>query len=385
MNRLAQFGSSRLRPQVTTPHPQLTRHFHPRLPQERKMPAVPSPNEGSLPQMPPTPPYGIIYVPVYTADPFCAFPPELYSPPPYAMWPTPAMTAPPMTNFGFSGMDLLNNFQAQSPLEMGLDYSDSFSLSSNITWLNRQFCKASTEEEWEMCLETVRQFQNYSIEITPETGTLLIKSACRLDIPEKALAVMKNLNYRTPVTLSGIHYLMINFSQKKDSKNVMEAFDIISLRNLKPNAKTYHILIRECSDNGSFDQAIKFADRCRKEQIVPNRVTFNILMNGYRKLHKPDEILTLRAEMDDLEMELNDTTSKFTALAYMMKGDPEKAVHAFLQTPSIKNPKELDSFCSKLIETANEDNYFHKLVVDLFQKVQSKIRLPNSVREWIKS
>lgn len=252
-----------------------------------------------------------------------------------------------------------------------------------VSWLNRLFCKASSVEEWNSCLEILNLYQQNKISLTQETGTLLIKSACRLNVPEQALELIRNPHYNLWPTLSGVHYLMINFSQKRDSARVLEAFQIIKLRNLTPNSKTYHILIRECADNGSFEHAVKLAEECKDQNIIPNRVTYNILMNGFRKTKNADKILALRSEMDQHEMELNDTTAKFTALAYLMKGESEKSVESFLEAPSIQKDNQLEAFCNKLIETGKEDLYFKNLVLDLLEKVQKKIRFPPSLLKQV--
>jgi pentatricopeptide repeat protein len=76
---------------------------------------------------------------------------------------------------------------------------------------------------------------------------------------------------------------------------------------------------------------LEFSSVAEKEGVIPNRVTFNILMNGCRKINKPEEILKLRTKMDHEKIEINDTTVKFTALAYMMAGKEAQAVSSFSQ------------------------------------------------------
>jgi len=129
---------------------------------------------------------------------------------------------------------------------------------------------------------------------------------------------------------------------------------------------------------------MKFSKECRKANIIPNRVTYNILMNGCRKFNKAKEILELREEMNQHEIEINDTTVKFTSLAYMMLGDSEKAVKAFHEFPELET--KLEDFCSKFFEVTEEDNAEQKkCVVDLFRAVEKQTNLPESIQEKVKA
>ena len=84
------------------------------------------------------------------------------------------------------------------------------------------------------------------------------------------------------------------------------------------------------------DDALKYIDECEASKIEPNRVTYNIVMNGLRQAGKPKEILELRQKMDNHKLEINDTTIKFTSIAYMMLGQTEKAVQEFLSYDQLK-------------------------------------------------
>lgn len=203
--------------------------------------------------------------------------------------------------------------------------------SISVSWLNRLFSKCASELDFLKGLEQFETFQSRRIETTPETGTLLIKAACRAGVPEKALELLCDVrDVRLWPTLGGIHYLMINFSIKKDTESVLRTFEATRERHLKPNVRTYHILIRECVDTQRVDDALRLADDCKASGIAPNRVMFNILMNGCRKANKPNDLLKLRAEMDSMELELNDTTVKFTVLAHLMLSDNARAADEFL-------------------------------------------------------
>eukprot|EP01116_Phalansterium_solitarium_P012677 TRINITY_DN2917_c0_g1_i1.p1 TRINITY_DN2917_c0_g1~~TRINITY_DN2917_c0_g1_i1.p1 ORF type:complete len:510 (-),score=67.46 TRINITY_DN2917_c0_g1_i1:269-1798(-) len=220
----------------------------------------------------------------------------------------------------------------------------------SLTWLNRMFAKCATVVDFAKGLEMFHLCQKYNIETTPETGTLLIKAACRAGVPEKALKLLRNMReVRFWPTLGGIHYLMINFSLKKDTESVLSTFEATRERHLKPNVRTYHILIRECVDNQQIEQALQFAADCKAHSISPNRVMYNILMNGCRKANKPSEILALRAEMDSQSIELNDTTVKFTILAYLMLSDVPRAVAQFVEFTAAE-PSAVDSFGDKFVD-----------------------------------
>lgn len=62
---------------------------------------------------------------------------------------------------------------------------------AKLSWLNKLFTKVVTPEEFLRALEIFDTFHRRLISITPETGTLLIKAACRAGEPEKALALLK--------------------------------------------------------------------------------------------------------------------------------------------------------------------------------------------------
>jgi pentatricopeptide repeat protein len=83
------------------------------------------------------------------------------------------------------------------------------------------------------------------------------------------------------------------------------------------------------------DDALKYINECESLNIEPNRVTYNIVMNGLRQAGKPNEIIELRKKMNQHNLEINDTTTKFTSIAYMMLGQKENAVKEFLSYPQI--------------------------------------------------
>jgi pentatricopeptide repeat protein len=245
-----------------------------------------------------------------------------------------------------------------------------------VSWLNRLLAKCSTAEDFEKGLEVYRVYQGRGVELPAETGTLLLKAGCRAEIPSRVLQLLKNKELEIIPTLGGIHYLMINFSLKNDSKSVMESFQVAQDLNLKPNQRSYHILIRECVDHDLIDEALNFAAQCKTAKIVPNRVTYNILMNGCRKANKPQAILQLRDEMNQHGIEINDTTVKFTALAHMMLGDVPQAVEAFLSFPELDT--KMTEFANKFFEITEEDlPQQKKSVVQLFDALKANnVALP---------
>jgi len=162
----------------------------------------------------------------------------------------------------------------------------------------------------------------------------------------------------------------------------LETFEVTKLRRLKPTTRTYHILIRECVDNELMDDAMKFAIECQEANIIPNRVTYNILMNGCRKFNKPNQILQLREQMNINNIEINDTTVKFTALAHMMLGNSNLAVESFKQFPELET--KLEEFCLKFFEVTEEENMEQrKCVVDLFHQVTKQIKIPTTIQQKV--
>ncbi len=253
-----------------------------------------------------------------------------------------------------------------------------------LSWYNKLLVKVTTSDDFARALDTLELFTQRIIEISPETGTLFIKAACRAGEPKKALKILNATDkLRLWPTLGGIHYLMINFSLNKQTPFVKEAFLAAKKRMLKPNMRTYQIIIRECVDNNLIDDALKYLNMCEAEGIVPNRVTYNILMNGLRKANRPKEILAIRERMDKHGLEINDTTVKFTSLAYMMLADVKSAVSEFLKYPDIKD-KPLQ-FCEKFFEVTAEPNVEQKkCVLDLFDAVTAAgTALPQPVVERI--
>lgn len=256
--------------------------------------------------------------------------------------------------------------------------------SSRLSWLNRMLAKCNSAVEFRKCLQIFELYQTNIVEVTPETCTLLVKAACRAGLPEKALDMLKRLDeFRLFPTLGGIHYLMINFSLKKDTKAVMEVHKVTKLRNIEPTQRTYHILIRECVDNGLINDAMNLASECLQQGIVPSRVAYNILMNGCRKFNMPNQILELRQQMEQKQVEINETTVKFTSLAHMMLGDATKAVAEF--TSYLPLAPSLEEFCQKFFEVAEENDVGQlQCVVNLFEAVQKEGHsIPASVSEQL--
>jgi len=245
-----------------------------------------------------------------------------------------------------------------------------------VSWLNRMLSKCNTKQEFDQALETYKLYQIKIDETTAETGTLLLKAACRAGVPEVALDLLRDSSdIQVYPTLGGIHYLMINFSLKNDTKSVVETYEVTRKRDLKPTQRTFHILIRECVDHDLIEQAMKYAEECKTLEIVPNRVTYNILMNGCRKFHRANDILELRQQMNDYRIEINDTTVKFTVLAYMMLHNIKAAVAEFLKYREIE--VKLEDFCCKFFEVTEESNDQKRLVVDLFNALKkNQVELP---------
>jgi len=251
-----------------------------------------------------------------------------------------------------------------------------------VSWLNRMLSKCNNAEEFNQAFDLYKMFQQKGLETTPETATLLIKAACRAEIPATALQLLKNTTDTSiSPTLGGIHYLMINFSLKKDTQSVMEAYQITKHLQLAPTTRTFHILIRECVDNDLITEAMEFAQECKKMEIVPNRVTYNILMNGLRKYNKGAEILELRQQMNEHKIEINDTTVKFTVLAHMMLHQKADAVDEFLRYDQLDT--DLEKFCSKFFEVTEESLEQKNMIVELFGllKENKRITLPSSIQE----
>jgi len=252
--------------------------------------------------------------------------------------------------------------------------------SCRISWMNRMLAKCNTPSQFEKALDIFRLFQHRGIQTTPETGTLLIKAACRAGIPERALTLLANEENEISLwpTLGGIHYLMISFSLKKDTKRVMQTYEFTKTQKIRPTTRTYHILIRECVDNDLIDDAMRFSEESKINRIVPNRVTFNILMNGCRKFQKAKEILSLRKQMNEHKIDINDTTVKFTALAYMMLNDIDAAVKEFLDYPELNT--KMEEFSLKFFEVMEESLTQKKCVIGLFAALKSRgTRLPPSI------
>jgi len=235
--------------------------------------------------------------------------------------------------------------------------------SCRISWLNRLLAKSSTLSEFDQACRVFEKFQRLP-SLSPasgngETGTLMIKAACRAGVPERALFYLRNVDHvRLWPTLGGLHYLMISFSLRHDTRAVLETFELTKLRQLRPTIRTFHILIRECVDHALIEEALQFAEEARSLSIVPNRVTYNILMNGCRKSNRPQQMLRLRAEMDQHHVELNETTVKFTVVAHLMLGQMQNAVTEFLSYA--QSEQKMIDFVEKLFEVSEEESEIPK-------------------------
>jgi len=245
-----------------------------------------------------------------------------------------------------------------------------------VSWLNRMLTKCNTMDDFEKAAELLKLYKQQSLRTTPETGTLFIKAACRAGAQERALKLLNDDEYKPTPTLGGMHYLMISFSLHQQTSSVLQTFETIKRLMLKPNPRTYHILIRECVDKGLIERALEYADECRRGGLVPNRVTYNILMNGCRKLNLPDRMLQFRQEMAQFGIEINDSTCKFVAIAHMMLGDLEAAVKAFLEYP--EKEVKMEEYCKKVLEVASEGQ--KDLVVELFTALKERgVQLPSNI------
>jgi len=76
-------------------------------------------------------------------------------------------------------------------------------------------------------------------------------------------------------------------------------------------------------------------------------------MNGYRKTDNPQGILDLRTEMTNNQIDINDTTVKFTTLAYMMLNKLDNAIEEFLKFPDVNN--QGDKFFNKFRKVIDEN------------------------------
>ena len=92
----------------------------------------------------------------------------------------------------------------------------------------------------------------------------------------------------------------------------------------------------------------------------------------------------MREQMNEQNIEINDTTVKFTALAHMMLGDTASAVKAFHEFPELQT--KLEDFCSKFFEVTEEEDVAQKQhVVELFRAVEQQTKLPDSILERVKA
>jgi len=249
-------------------------------------------------------------------------------------------------------------------------------IAPRVSWLNRMLTKCTTPEDFDRAAELLRLYKTKQVKMSSETGTLFIKAACRAGSQEKALRLLNMDAYKIVPTLGGMHYLMISFSLNQQTSSVLQTFETIKNLVLKPNARTYHILIRECVDKGLIERALEYADHCRQSGMVPNRVTYNILMNGCRKLNLPERMLQFRNEMTAHGIEINDSTCKFVAIAHMMTGDLEAAVRAFLEYP--EREAKLNEYCNKFLEVASEGQ--KDLVIQLFTALKERgVHLPAKI------
>jgi len=61
-----------------------------------------------------------------------------------------------------------------------------------LSWFNKLLVKVASPEDFSRALSILDMFAQRMIEISPETGTLFIKAACRAQTPEKALEILFN-------------------------------------------------------------------------------------------------------------------------------------------------------------------------------------------------
>eukprot|EP01116_Phalansterium_solitarium_P013446 TRINITY_DN3080_c1_g1_i2.p1 TRINITY_DN3080_c1_g1~~TRINITY_DN3080_c1_g1_i2.p1 ORF type:complete len:532 (-),score=145.61 TRINITY_DN3080_c1_g1_i2:478-1923(-) len=244
--------------------------------------------------------------------------------------------------------------------------------------LVRVLARCTTIDELDALLVVLEKSPHISLPTNGEIGTLVVKAACRTSVPERAYTLFAEGRIRP--TLGGVHYLMIHFSIKNNTPLILKIFDIARRHGMRPNVNTFHILIRACVNHNMIDQALKFAAECMTANIRPNRVVFNLLMKGCYKANQPYQILNLREQMDDqCRMEINDTTVKFTVMAYIMLDRTEKALEELLSYAS-GDVTKLEDVCLKFFEMSDGDNIEHFHLLALFHALrEADIQLPPSV------
>jgi len=248
-----------------------------------------------------------------------------------------------------------------------------------LSWFHRMLAKVETKADFERAKTVWNQYVQHCHAITSETSTLIVKASCKAGIPNDGLEVLSALiehEQYWPST-AGVQYLMINLSLNKETEAVMKAYNICKKKGFKMTPKTFHIVIRECIENGMIDEAFMFAEEAKEMGVEMNRVIYNILMNGCRTHELPEKIIQLREEMDNQNIEINDSTIKFTSLAYLAMNKKEEAVQSFQQYEKLG--MTLEEFCAKFIVDETEDATQKEHVKQLFQVVrEAGVDLPES-------
>ncbi|PRP81639.1 hypothetical protein PROFUN_01146 [Planoprotostelium fungivorum] len=248
-----------------------------------------------------------------------------------------------------------------------------------LSWYHRLLSQVETKYDYERAKTIWNAYVRHNNFISPETSTLIIKAACKAGLPMDGLEVLTALSEHEKYwpSTAGVQYLMISLSLNKQTEAVMKTYELIKKKGFKVTPKTFHIIIRECVDNGLVDEALMFVNEAQEMGVEMNRVAYNILMNGCRKNGLPERVIELRKIMEEHNIEINDSTVKFTALAHIMMANPDEAVKSFREYEKLGIT--LEEFGNKFFDAAEEEGQ-QSFVGDLFKAVQDAgIDMPQQV------
>ena len=165
-----------------------------------------------------------------------------------------------------------------------------------------------------------------AIELTVEVGTLFVKAGCKLGLGKEVLDNLRQNSWIT-ILLSGVNYLLIHFSIKKDFRSLGRLVSLCKRRSIILNAESWHIIVRALVEDNRIDDAlVVLADISIEHKLVPQRATFTVIMNALKAQEKNKEIVELYLNMNKLQINPSSTSTSLAVRAHFQLADVDSAV-----------------------------------------------------------
>ncbi|XP_022008462.1 putative pentatricopeptide repeat-containing protein At1g12700, mitochondrial [Helianthus annuus] len=199
-------------------------------------------------------------------------------------------------------------------------------------------CKAGHTSK---ALELLRFMEASSCKPNVYQYNTIIDSLCKDKMVDHALEIFAKMVEKGVVadviTYNSLIRGLCNFGQdcsKCGKRNLaMDLFDELCLKGLKPNVRTYTVMISVYCQEGLFGIAKEFVRKREENGYLPNSVTYNVIVQEFLKQNEFQEANIFLEEMIDRGFFPDATT--FSLLLHL--------------TPSIRQDSPMQTIVQKLV------------------------------------